>query len=300
MEKEQKNIQKGTVSTWLYNFMENHAPWFWCIFILVMVAIVYKTFNSVFLGKTPYEWDNAFQHICISLLCILLMREVYKGQFHLGFQTAHFWQGILLSSPLLMMCILNLSVNLSFEKVYAESLLMVVLLYFSVGLFEEVVMRGVIVGHMMHHWENDPRRVLKTVLWSSVIFGVAHLGNVFSNPVGTAFQIVYATGFGMIFAVAYIRTRNLWSCILMHAFVDFAGGIGNIYVPLQSDLKAYQASLDQVSNIGSLWIPENMADSAEIIFMLLSVVMAFIAVGIACYMVRSSKRSSIDVLWEKM
>lgn len=202
--------------------------------------------------------------------------------------------------PAALFCILNLSVNLGLGRVYGESLLMIVLLNFSVGLFEEVVMRGVIVGHMMHHWENDPRRIFKTVLWSAVIFGVTHLGNVFSNPIGTVFQIVYATGLGVVFAAAYIRTRNLWSCILIHMLVDFAGGIGNIYAPLQADTAAYQASLSQVNNLGSLWIPTEMANVAGLLFQFAAVAIAFIGIGVSCYILRSKKRGSIDALWEKM
>ena len=300
MNKEQKNIQDRTFSARLHRFMEEHAPWFWCIFILVVVVIVYKAFNLAFLGKTPYKWDDAFQHIFISLLCILLMRETYKGQFHLGFQTSNFWQGVLLCWPVFLICVLNLSINFSTGRVYGDSLLMTALLYFSVGLFEEVVMRGILVGHMLHHWKNDSRRIFKTVLWSSVIFGVTHLGNVFSNPIGTAFQIVYATGLGMVFAAAYIRTRNLWSCILIHSIVDFTGGIEAIYVPLQADSAAYQASCNQITNLGSLWIPEEMAYTAALMFQFAAVAVAFIAAGIACYMLRSKKRSSIDALWKKL
>ena len=71
-------------------------------------------------------------------------------------------------------------------------------------------------------------------------------------------------------------------------------------MPLQADSAAYQASCNQITNLGSLWIPEEMADTVALMFQFTAVAVAFIAAGIACYMLRSKKRISIDALWKKL
>lgn len=292
--------QEVTVCAWLRCFMEEHAPWFWCIFSIVTVLIVYKAFSIAFLNKTPYQWDDMFQHTAISLLCILLMRETYQGEFHLGFRTRHFWQGVLLCWPAFLFIALNLVPNLCSGPVYGESLVMVLLQNASVGLFEEVVVRAILIGHMMHYWRSDPHRVFKSVLWSSVIFGVLHIGNIFSSPVSTVFQILYATGLGMVFAAAFIRTRNLWSCIAVHGLVDFFGSLSRLYVPLQTDPAAYQASLEQLSPLLLSQLPDEMAGPFTLLFYLCSQMFALLAVGVAIYLLRPGKRNQIEALWEKM
>lgn len=300
MEKKQGNHQGRSLSNWLYHFMEERAPWFWGIFSVVMVLVMYKTFNVTFLEKTPYVWDGMFQHVTLSLLCILLMREAYKGEFHLGFKTAGFWQGILLCWPAFLFIAFNLFGNLGSGRIYTDSLIMTLMDYCSVGLFEEVVIRAILIGHMMHHWRNDPRRVSKAVIWSSVIFGVLHIGNIFSNPIGTVIQILYATGIGILFAAAYIRTRNLWSCILVHSMVDFFAGIAKIFVPLQADMAAYEASLKQVPQVLLSGIPEETLVSIAPLLQLMPLVLSIVAAATAIYMLRSGKHGQIDMLWEEL
>lgn len=300
MEKQQGNHQERTLSAWLYRFMEERAPWFWGIFSVVMVLILYKTFNVAFLEKTPYVWDGMFQHVTLSLLCIILMREAYKGEFQLGFRTAGFWQGLLLCWPAYLFIALNLFVNLGSGRIYIDSLLMTLMDYCSVGLFEEVVIRAILVGHMMHHWKNDPRRISKTVIWSSVIFGVLHIGNFFSNPLGTVMQIFYATGLGLLFAAAYIRTRNLWCCILIHSIIDFCGAIPKIFVPLQADMAAYNASLEQVPQLILSRMPEETLMAIAPLLQLMPLVLALLAAVAAIYMLRPKKHSRINILWENL
>ena len=71
-EAETRDPVGSSVSGFLYQFMENHAPLFWVIFSFGMVLIVYKSFNLAFLNKTPYTWDDAFQHLTLALICILM------------------------------------------------------------------------------------------------------------------------------------------------------------------------------------------------------------------------------------
>lgn len=300
MERKLENKQKMSLSDWLHYFMEEKPLWFWCIFSVTVVLGLYKTFSVAFLQKTPYLWDGAFHRAALSLLCILMMREAYKGEFHLGFNTSGFWLGIFLCWPALLFIATNLCFNLGIGRIYAESLIMLLIKYGSVGLFEEVVVRAILVGHMMHHWRNDSRRIGKAVFWSSVIFGVLHIGNFFSNPIGTVIQILYATGMGILFAAAYIRTRNLWCCILIHGLVDFCGDVTRIFVPLQADMAAYQASLEQVPQLIGTLVPEEVLVPLIPFLPLIPLLLSIVAAVAALFMLRSGKHSQIHALWEKL
>ena len=292
--------KRGKVSGWLYRFMENHAPWFWVIFSVVTVLGLYKAFSLTFLEKTPYTWDYTFHHITLSLLCILMMREAYQGKIHMGFRTQRFGVGILMCWPAVVFILINLGSYLCIGRIYPESLIMELMRNVSIGLFEEVVVRAVLVGHMMYHWRNSRRRVFLTVLWSSVLFGVLHIGNALENPVGTFIQIFYAMGFGVMFAAVYIRTRNLWSCILVHALVDFSANITNIFVPVQLDAEAYAGSMSGLTYFMPAFAPESILSVWSGLSFLGILVGTALAIVVGVFMLRRSKAAEIADLWADM
>ena len=292
--------KKASVSGILHDFMEHHAPWFWIIFSVVTVLIVYKSFSLTFLEKTPYTWDDVFQHYTLALLCIILMRESYKGQFHLGFRTERFGLCLLLCWPAIPFMCLNLISGLSDLPIVPESLILMIFSNSAIGLFEEVVVRAILVGHMMHHFKGDKHRVLKSVLFSSLLFGILHIGNALENPVNTAFQIVYATGIGVMFAAAYIRSRNLWPCIIMHAAVDFCANLNIIYVPLQADMTEYQQQAMRVPSLIYDYVSQDVFMMIPALVLIGAVLASLVAVFAGIFMLRRSKASEIEELWQEM
>ena len=292
--------EKGTVSGWMHRFMEEHAKWFWVLYSVLIVLVIYKAFSLTFLEKTPYSWDYAFHHITLALLSILMMREAYRGEFHMGFRGKGFWKGLVMCWPALVFLAVNLAGSLCIGRVYPESLIQELVKNVSIGLFEEVVVRAVLVGHMMHYWRNSPRRVFNAVLWSSVLFGVLHIGNALAAPLNTAFQIFYATGFGIIFAAVYIRTRNLWSCILVHALVDFTGSLTLIYLPLQPDYEAYGAAAADLTYLVPSVAPDWLISGWGLIAILGLLLGTALSVAVGIYELRKAKAEETALLWEKM
>jgi uncharacterized protein len=89
-----------------------------------------------------------------------------------------------------------------------------------VGIFEEVIARGIMMGSMLQTFQQAP--VLKSILFSSMIFGGTHMINYLSAPFwDTTNQIIYATGIGIILATIYYLSHNLWIPIILHATMDF-------------------------------------------------------------------------------
>lgn len=92
---------------------------------------------------------------------------------------------------------------------------------FSIGLVEELVFRGIIGEALIEHYGTSYHGVWKATIIGGIIFGVAHMSNLFSaDPFGVMIQVVVAAVIGMLFAAIYYRTGNLWVCILLHAGLD--------------------------------------------------------------------------------
>lgn len=217
----------------LRELADNH-PWaFWIGSLLVFMVLGYKSFELAFLGKTPYTWDVSFLKLALALLVILMLMGIYRGAFILHFRGANTARGFMLGGAIWLMLAYNLYGNIAAAPLDAEATLMVFVESMVTGFYEEVLMRGFLVNHMMRHWKGNPHRILNTLLASSVLFGVLHLGNVFSaGLVSTLIQVAYATCLGLAFAAVYLRTQNMWSIIIMHGLVDFSGSLSSCYVPV--------------------------------------------------------------------
>lgn len=100
-----------------------------------------------------------------------------------------------------------------------------ILTMFLVGLNEEVIVRGVVLNLLLDRFTNSKKGILAAVIISSLIFGCAHIPNVFAGvPIESALiQASQATLLGILFAAIYLRSGSIWICIIVHAGTDFAG-----------------------------------------------------------------------------
>lgn len=216
--------------TKLKKLSEEHAYLFWILCVLFYV-VGYKVFSVNVLGKTPYDYDLAFFKFSLALLAILMMKSMYNGKFSFYLSTGNFFKGILLLWPTVLYVLLNVTGHgIHLGGIVGETLLMVVIINMSTGFYEEIIMRGMLLGHMMQHWKNDEKKVFKSVAATSVLFGIVHLGNlVYGDVFGTLFQVFYAAIIGLVFAAAFLRTKNLWACIFMHGIVNVSSELYTIY-----------------------------------------------------------------------
>lgn len=100
-----------------------------------------------------------------------------------------------------------------------------------IGLFEEIVFRGIIFSVLAGIFNKDKKGFLWAYVISSLIFGLAHLFNGFSA--GSALQAGYTVLTGGLFAFCLIKTKNILCCTLVHGVYNFCGllfdaqGLGN-------------------------------------------------------------------------
>ncbi len=100
----------------------------------------------------------------------------------------------------------------------SENLLIALILSLCVGLFEEVLSRGVLFRLC-----EKMTGTIGAICISSVVFGAVHITNEGMNLTGC---INIAVTAGVMFSAAYVITRSLWLPIFIHAAWNFTmGGI---------------------------------------------------------------------------
>ncbi len=95
----------------------------------------------------------------------------------------------------------------------------------SVGVFEEVIFRGIIFPLSLMATKKTKFNVFWAVALSSCVFAVVHVVNLFSgSSVGAvALQVGYTFLIGAMCAISLCITGNLFVCILLHTVYDLGG-----------------------------------------------------------------------------
>ena len=97
----------------------------------------------------------------------------------------------------------------------------------AIALSEEFLFRGLILNQMLDKYKNKRNFIFLAVILSSAIFGLRHLINLIVMPnavVSTIGQVFFTFFAGFYLSCLYIRTRNIWTCIIIHFLEDFFTG----------------------------------------------------------------------------
>lgn len=104
--------------------------------------------------------------------------------------------------------------------------LVLAVLCLGVGIFEESTMRGLCLNGLLARMGRTRAGVYGAVIISSFLFGMLHFDPTinFSDPLEVAQNVmkVVQTGIcGFLLAAIFIKTRNIWTAIIIHAANDF-------------------------------------------------------------------------------
>ncbi|WP_251545910.1 CPBP family intramembrane glutamic endopeptidase [Pumilibacter intestinalis] len=198
------------------------------LFALGIVLLPGEDLGSLFLGGGGTNARNlgnaVFRFVGFALLTLL---AVNMGVRIFSFKTGA--KGFLLALPFALVAANNapfaglatgeISVNASGLGWFLFALNCV-----SVGLFEELVFRGIIFPLVLAKTKNDRKGVFLAVVISSAVFGAIHLVNLFSsNPLAVLCQVGYSFLVGAMCAMVMLLCRNVFACALLHAGYNFAG-----------------------------------------------------------------------------
>ena len=95
----------------------------------------------------------------------------------------------------------------------------------AIALLEELIFRGIAIMVIEDLLRNSKHRPLLTVLFSSLLFSLFHLTNLFIGAsIGSVLlQCLYTFLIGGMLGVTMLKGRNVWLCVLIHAIFDFGG-----------------------------------------------------------------------------
>ncbi len=155
-----------------------------------------------------------------------------------------------------------------------------VISYLFVGLAEELMARAVVAETLLEHFGTERGGVLKATLLSGLLFGLLHIGNVFS--VSLSFGIpntISAFALGCVLAAIYYRCGNIWATITLHAFYDI--GVSSIVVFM---------------NMGTIQDAAALAESGDSspLFTIITVIIKF---ALAYFLLRKSKAPEVKQAW---
>ena len=110
-------------------------------------------------------------------------------------------------------------------------LLLFILSTLAVGVVEEFTFRGLIFPLFIRYFKNLNRPIIISAVLSSLMFGLLHFINLFSEPEnisGVTSQVIFATSIGVFFCGLMLRTKNILIPCILHALVNFSFGTGEL------------------------------------------------------------------------
>ena len=98
---------------------------------------------------------------------------------------------------------------------------------FSTGFFEEVVFRSMILILLLQQLPQNKKGMFISIVFSAAIFGLIHILNLFvgADLGSTILQIGYSFLMGMMWAVVFLKTKNIWVVMFLHGLYNFFGQV---------------------------------------------------------------------------
>jgi membrane protease YdiL (CAAX protease family) len=179
---------------------------------------------------------GAFEQFLVSWLLFLLIKWLGLLDYA-GFNSPRHWKSVWLVWPILVLTVLNGSGLLDGSLVLDTSkpihIILFTLLYISVGLFEEILCRGLVLLLFVQKWGSTQKGIYLSVLISSGLFALGHIVNLLQHrysPLADFTQIFFGLFFGVFFAACFLRNQTIWTAILTHTIFDMAGSLQDISV----------------------------------------------------------------------
>lgn len=117
------------------------------------------------------------------------------------------------------------------QLVYTASIgrsVLYILFCVSIGLFEETAFRSLLMPIFIGAMKNRKSAPVLAVLFSSGLFALAHLFNLFGGAIGATFlQVGYTFLTGCMFGALLILTRSVAAPVIAHTLYNIGGLLGS-------------------------------------------------------------------------
>lgn len=197
--------------------------------ILLIACLVLFELMNISLAKDKLL-DGIIKGIIFRGACAiaLIVLAIYCGYNYMGFKGLRL-KNLLIIAPCLLICINNFPfIDYFMGNLYINRYDLITAFALEcvfVGLFEELLFRGLVLTICLERWRKSKHGELLAILISSAAFGLFHLLNLFSgSSVGAVLmQIGYSFLLGCMLSFTLLKTKCVWLCVFFHALYNFGG-----------------------------------------------------------------------------
>ncbi|MDL2246383.1 CPBP family intramembrane metalloprotease [Methanobrevibacter sp. OttesenSCG-928-K11] len=203
--------------------------------IITQILTIFLPGEILFIPGMGYLLSAINNFIAFILLIIILKRIDLFNNISWNFKGVK--KGLILGVPLIIFTLVQMYLifDAAPDKSIVISLIPIinaVIYCISIGLWEETLCRGLFLTNMLKKWGNTKKGIIKSIVLSSMIFGILHIISAINgNLISSLIQVAYASIMGILLAVIYIKTKSLWSAIILHIILNFAAYLMPFLVP---------------------------------------------------------------------
>lgn len=194
--------------------------------------------------------------IIVRLMLIILAIVAINRLQHFRFTGLNRWKNVknirAIIIPIIFI-VLGVSSNWStYSQAETKLVLLFAISTMAVGFVEEFVFRGAIFPLCIKAFKKTNRPIVLSAIVSSLMFGIVHFVNLFSQPeniMGITSQVFFATSIGVFFCGLMVRTENIVIPCIIHALVNFSFGADEL---VQTSEELTHTGIEAGINWGSL------------------------------------------------
>ena len=216
---------------------------------MLTVILTFLSVGLLFIAKafepTPeplFNWPRVFLLMCICYAVVRVLKKFnWNKEAGLTLPISS-WTGrwYLASIPLLLIALLS-STSANWPEVEFSAMRVSAWLLSNISgsFFEELLLRGLCFYILLRAWGNTKKGVYLAALFQALIFGLAHLANLYFMPaIDVIAQVIFATLIGIGFAGLVYLSKSLWPAIIVHSLINLAGTINDFLVPGGSEFQS--------------------------------------------------------------
>ena len=203
------------------------------LFFLISMPLIWGTIFPLLEGMEKV-WQGVIKYGLSALVAWLIIQFIWQGEKLLGMQSS-FWRG-LFSFGLLGVIGAFGAFFFSRDTVdvmpSAMTILGCILMNLAIAVSEEFIFRIAILNYMLKAWQDKKQALIYALIACNVIFGLRHLLNLITMPqtvLLTLAQVVFTFMAGLYLCAVYLRTRNIWICVMIHFLEDFGTSVWEIF-----------------------------------------------------------------------
>lgn len=220
------------------NYLKEKHTFTLCILIIVIYLAVLKSIGWI--AKSPMKSNGYGLELiaeCIGVTIAIIIMHLVEKKHILQEKGTGLLKGLFIGGFLVTICLLTASSTLADvlhnqntnQLLPLSQIVIFVATMCGVGISEEFIFRGTILNLFIDKFNKTEKGIYASIIISSLMFGIAHITNVFSGvSIKSAFiQAVGASVLGALLAAIYLRSRNIWVVAILHASMDLSALIGS-------------------------------------------------------------------------